>query len=106
MPIKFWAFWGALAGLRDVDRLPIYYQIDVLIFKSSETQTEQNPVHHVTKGFAAPLPTQCTGHAVDGVCSTQGSPRGLPFEALLEALLEAFVERTIKYDNSVDCIWF
>ena len=31
-----------------------------------------------TKGFAAPLPTRCTGHVVDGVCSAQGVPRGSP----------------------------
>ena len=42
-----------------------------------------------TKGFTAPLPTQCTSHAVDGACSAQGGPRGSPLEALLEALLEA-----------------
>ena len=31
-----------------------------------------------TKSFATPLPTQCTGHAMDGVCSAQGGPRGSP----------------------------
>ena len=49
-----------------------------------------------TKGFAAPLPTQCTGHAVDGVCSAQGGPRGSPLEALLEALLKALLEALLK----------
>jgi hypothetical protein len=42
-----------------------------------------------TKGFAAPLPTQCTGHPVNGAHSAQG---GLPLEALLEALLKALLK--------------
>jgi hypothetical protein len=31
-----------------------------------------------TKGFAAPLSTQCTGYTVNGVRSAQGGPRGSP----------------------------
>jgi hypothetical protein len=31
-----------------------------------------------TKGFVAPLPTQCTGHAVNGARSAQGGPRESP----------------------------
>ena len=49
-----------------------------------------------TKGFAAPLPTQCTGHAVNGVRSAQGVPRDLPLEALLEALLKALLEALLE----------
>ena len=49
-----------------------------------------------TKGFAAPLPTQCTGHAVNGVRSAQEGLRDLPLEAPLEALLEALLETLLE----------
>jgi len=49
-----------------------------------------------TKGFAAPLPTQYTGHAVNGASSVQGGPRGLPLEALLKSLLKALLEALLK----------
>jgi len=49
-----------------------------------------------TKGFAAPLPTQYTGYAMNGVCSAQGGLRSLPLEALFEALLKALLEALLK----------
>ena len=54
-----------------------------------------------TKGFAAPLSTQCAGHAVDGVCSAQGGPRGSPPWSSAQSSARSFTWSPIRSSKAL-----